>query len=239
MFDITTVIFAILAVFVVWKLRSVLGTRTGTEKPPQDPFNREPRQSTVRDAGSDDGNVVRLPGAAATPDSPAADAEPGKDRWAGIAEPGSNVWSGLDAVAAAEPGFSPKQFIQGAKSAYEMIVLAFASGDRVTLRNLLAKDVFDSFSQAISDREARSEKVETTFVSIDKSSIEDITTRGKTAQISVKFQSKLITATRDAAGVIIDGNAEKVVDMIDVWTFARDLGDRDPNWKLLATDSGH
>jgi predicted lipid-binding transport protein (Tim44 family) len=239
MFDVTTVIFAILAVFVVWKLRSVLGTRTGNEKPPHDPFSRPQRPSDGREAGNDNGNVVRLPGSASQPAGDQAMPEPGANRWAGYAEPGTPSWNGLEAIATAEPGFSPKMFVEGAKAAYEMIVTAFASGDRNTLRNLLAKDVFESFSQAISERESRGEKVQTTFVSIDKASIEDVAVRGRAAQVSVRFQSKLITATTDSAGNIIDGNAEKVVDMIDVWTFTRDLGSRDPNWRLMATDSAH
>ena len=240
MFDVTTVIFAILAVFVVWKLRSVLGTRTGSEKPPHDPFSRPSRNPDDREVGNDNGNVIRLPGAAnSKPVGEADDAVSAADRWAGYAEPGSPSWNGLEAIAAGEPDFSPRMFIEGATAAYEMIVVAFAAGDRNTLLNLLVKDVFDSFSQAITEREARGEKVQSTFVSIDKTVIDDAAVRGRSAQISVRFQSKLITATRDAAGNIIDGNAEKVVDMIDVWTFTRELGSRDPNWRLMATDSAH
>jgi predicted lipid-binding transport protein (Tim44 family) len=238
MVDVTTIIFAILAIFVVWKLRSVLGTRTGAERPPRDPFNRAARGELKPEPAPYNKEPIRLPGGAAEP--PAAEApEPAVDRWAGVAEPGSKAAAGLDAIAQAQPSFDAKAFLEGAKGAYEMIVTAFAAGDRATLRNLLAKDVFDSFQQAIADRETRGEKVETTFVSIDKATIEDAALRGDTAQIAVKFQSKLITATRDKAGVIIDGNAERVVDMIDIWTFARDVSARDPNWKLVATDSGH
>ncbi len=236
-FDATTVIFAILAIFVVWKLRSVLGTRTGNEKPPTDTFRRNKPDEAKPQS---EGNVIRLPGAGEP--RPATQTEPEArpdERWAGFAEPDSPAWKGLDAIATAENSFAPKPFLEGAKSAYEMIVVAFANGDRNTLRNLLAKDVFESFSQAIADREARGEKIETTFVSIDKATIEDAAVRGRSSHISVKFQSKLISATRDKDGAIIDGNAEKVVDMIDLWTFARDLGARDPNWKLVATDSGH
>jgi predicted lipid-binding transport protein (Tim44 family) len=139
----------------------------------------------------------------------------------------------------AQPSFDVKAFLDGSKSAYEMIVTAFAAGDRATLRNLLAKDVLDSFQHAIGDREAMGEKVETTFVSIDKATIEDAALRGNTAQIAVKFLSKLITATRDRSGAIVEGNPERVVDMVDIWTFAREVTARDPNWKLVATDSGH
>jgi predicted lipid-binding transport protein (Tim44 family) len=247
-FDITTIIFAILAVIVVWKLRSVLGTRTGAERPPRDPFQPRPNAA---DAGhdkpftADDGKVIRLPGAANDPGPPrtppaappAAETDP--DRWKDFAEPGSKAWSGLDALRASDPGFDVRAFIEGAKSAYEMIVTAFAGGDRKTLRSLLSKDVFDSFSGAIADRESRGEKVETTFVSMEKAAIEDVQVRASIAQISVRFLAKLITATRDKAGAIIDGSSEKVVDMVDIWTFARDISSRDPNWKLVATETAH
>ena len=149
------------------------------------------------------------------------------------------MWDGLDAIATVEPQFDPEHFLAGAKAAYEMIVVAFAAGDRQTLRSLLAKDVLDSFEGAISQREERGEKIETTLVSIDKASIDDAQLRGRMAQISVRFCSKLITATRDRSGKIIEGSPDTVVDMVDVWTFAHEAGTRDPNWKLVATGPGH
>jgi predicted lipid-binding transport protein (Tim44 family) len=106
------------------------------------------------------------------------------------------------------------------------------------LRDLLSRDVFEGFAAAIADREKRGETVDTTFVSIDKATIEEAELRGKSAQITVRFQSKLISATRDREGIIIDGAADKVVDVTDIWTFARDTSQRDPNWKLIATESG-
>ena len=233
-FDASTIIFAVLAIFVVWKLRSVLGSRTGTEKPPYDPFQRSSRD--VRPGPlPGDGKIIPLPGVARDPPASA----PRPDRWSAYAEPDSKVWQGLDAVAAAEPGFDPDHFLTGAKTAYEMIVVAFAAGDRQTLRSLLGKEVLDSFEGAITQRETRGEKVETTIVSIDKAGIDDVQLRGTNAQICVRFASKLITATRDRAGAIIEGSADSVVDMVDIWTFAHELGNRDPNWKLVATGPGH
>jgi predicted lipid-binding transport protein (Tim44 family) len=240
-FDVSTIIFALLAIFVVWKLRSVLGSRTGNEKPPYDPFHRSGR-GEVRPGtpAPGEGKVIPLPGVArpAAADTPTAPtAKP--DRWSNYAEPDSKIWEGLDAIAAAESGFDPEHFLAGAKTAYEMIVVAFAAGDRATLRSLLAKEVLESFEGAISQREERGEKVETTVVSIDKASIDDVQLRGSTAQISVRFASKLITATRDRTGDIIEGSADTVVDMTDVWTFAHEMRSRDPNWKLVATGPGH
>lgn len=230
-FDLTTIIFIALAVFVAWRLRSVLGQKTGEERPPVDPFNRrDPAAQPAADQGP--GNVVRLPGADRT-----ADVMPRGDRWAGIAEPGSPVASGLDAIAAIEP-FDAREFVEGAKAAYEMIVSAFAAGDRETLKGLLSKDVFEGFDTAISQREAAGQKVETTFVAIDEAKIVAVDVRAKVASVTLRFASQMISATRDSAGEVIDGHADAVVDVIDTWTFSRTLGSRDPNWLLVATESG-
>ncbi len=233
-FDITTIIFALLAAFVVWKLRSVLGTRTGHERPPQE---RPGRVGPAED-GKPEGKVIRLPGASTDASAGADEGRVGAERWAPFAAPGSGVAAGFDQIAALDPTFRPREFVEGAKSAYEMIIGAFAVGERQTLKGLLAKDVYDSFATAIAERESRGETVETTFVSIDKCDYVDVQMRGKTANVSVRFQSKLISATRDRSGAVIDGNPDKVVDMVDIWTFARDITSRDPNWRLVATEAG-
>ncbi|QBR71226.1 calcium-binding protein [Beijerinckiaceae bacterium] len=233
--DMTTIIFALLAAFVVWKLRSVLGTRSGTEKPPTNPFQPRVRGALQAQPGEADNRVITLPGAAEPIAAPVADKV---DRWKPYAEPGSKAWDGLDAIAAADRSFTIKAFIEGAKSAYEMIVTAFAAGNREVLRNLLSPEVFESFAAVIAEHEKRGEKVTTTFVSIDKVLIEDASLRGNTAEIKMRFTSQIITATRDQAGTVIDGSPDKVVQVNDVWTFARDTGSRDPNWKLAATEAG-
>jgi predicted lipid-binding transport protein (Tim44 family) len=233
--DITTIIFLALAVFVIWRLRSVLGQKTGQERPPFDPVSR--REPSTRPGPAETDNVVRLPGVGPER-APASAPELDAQRWKGIAEPGTRVAEGLDAIARHEPGFDAPGFVEGAKMAYEMIVTAFASGDRKTLKNLLSRDVYEGFDRAIAERERRGDKAETTFVSIDRSEIENVEVKGRTAQVTVRFLSKLITATRDAAGKVIDGDPEAVVDVTDVWTFARPLGARDPNWQLVATEAG-
>jgi predicted lipid-binding transport protein (Tim44 family) len=233
-FDLTTIIFLALAVFVIWRLRSVLGQKTGREQPPLDPFaRREPPEAPRAAAPAD--NVVRLPTGAV--ERPAA-AAPAADRWAGLAEPQSPVAQGLDEIARIEPDFDARGFVEGAKQAYEMIVTAFAQGDRKTLKNLLSKDVYEGFDRAIAEREKRGEKVETTFVSIDRAEIVGVDVRTRVAQVTIRFLSKLITATRNAEGAVIDGSPEAVVDVTDVWTFARTLGTRDPNWQHVATEAG-
>lgn len=232
-FDLTTIIFIALAVFVAWRLRSVLGQKTGEERPPFDPFNRrDPAGQPAPSTDKAPGNVVRLPGA----DRP-GDAALRGDRWAGVAEPGSPVARGFDAIAAIEP-FDAAEFVEGAKAAYEMIVSAFAAGDRDTLKGLLSKDVYEGFDTAIREREAAGQKVETTFVAIDEAKVVAVDVRAKTANVTLRFASQMISATRDKAGDVIEGSADAVVDVIDTWTFSRTLGSRDPNWLLVATESG-
>ena len=236
-FDISTVVFAILAIFVIWKLRSVLGTRTGNERPPVNPFARRTPSEPGTAATAERGTVIPLPGAAERASAAGRKGPEAAERWKGFAEPGSPVSAGLDAVGAADPGFDPSAFMNGAKAAYEMIIMAFAKGDRQALQPLLAKDVFEGFASAIDARNARGDSVETTFVGIDKSTIEDARMRGQTAQISVRFNTKLITLTRNRAGETIEGSPETVSDVDDLWTFARDLTSRDPNWTLVATET--
>lgn len=229
--DMSTFIFAAVAVVVLWKLWSVLGAKTGTERPRGRPETKMPPKADTPPGG----NVIRLPGAAASPVVQPAQID--AERWNGIAEPGSAVWTGLDAIVAADPAFAPQAFMAGAKIAYENIITAFSAGERKVLRPLVAKDVFDGFDAAISARENRKEKAETTFVSIDRSVIEEAQMRGNAAQISVRFDVKLIHATRSGDGTVVEGNADKVIDLADVWTFARQVSSRDPNWQVIATET--
>jgi predicted lipid-binding transport protein (Tim44 family) len=212
----------------------VLGQRTGRERPPYDPYSR---RDPVRSSAGE--NVVTLPArpAEAAPVRPAEPA-PATDRWKGVAESGSSVAAGLDAIAAADSTFDARHFITGGRAAYEMIVTAFAEGDRRQLRSLLSREVFDGFDSAIGEREGRGETSESRFVAIDGATITAAELRSRTAQITVRFVSKLISATRDRSGAVIEGNAEKVTDVTDIWTFARDVTSRDPNWKVVATEAG-
>src|SRR5687767_9305635 len=137
LFDIYTIIFLALAVFIFLRLRSVLGQRTGRERPPYDPYSSAP--GTIRPAPGD--KVVALPGRAPDTAKPVEAAEP-VDRWKGIAEPGSALAAGLDAIAREDKSFDAKQFLAGARTAYDMIVTAYAAGDRRQLKSLLGKEVY-------------------------------------------------------------------------------------------------
>ena len=233
--DIYTIIFLALAVFIFLRLRNVLGQRTGNERPPYDRAAR----NVVH--GTQDNNVVPIPGTVIdqAPLAPTADIAAPSDRWKGIAEPGTTLAQGLDAIAAQDSSFDPRHFLSGARSAYEMIVLAIANGDRRALKDLLSSDVYDSFEAVIRDREKHEQKTETRFVSIDKAELVGAEGRDKSAQLTVRFVSQMISVTRDKAGTIVEGNPDKVTDITDVWTFARDTTSRDPNWKLVGTGSAH
>jgi predicted lipid-binding transport protein (Tim44 family) len=121
--------------------------------------------------------------------------------------------------------------------AYEMIVMAFANGDRKSLKGLLSREVYDGFDAAISDREAKGEKVKSTFVGIDKADIMHAEMKGSEALVTVRIVSQMISATYDKSDTLIDGDAEAVGEVSDLWTFSRDTRSRDPNWKLVATES--
>jgi predicted lipid-binding transport protein (Tim44 family) len=225
---------AVVTVLVILKLRSVLGQRTGRERPPYDPY--APRDAVPNATGE---KVVTMPQRnAEQPVRPAEPAEAGPERYAGFASPGSAVARGLDSIVAADRNFDVKQFIAGARAAYEMIVTAYATGDRRSLKGLLERDVYDGFEAVIRQREARGETVETRFVSIDASEIINAQLRGRTAQITLRFVSQLVSATRNRNDNVIDGSADSVTTVTDIWTFAREVTSRDPNWKLVATEGG-
>ncbi|NBN65636.1 Tim44/TimA family putative adaptor protein [Microvirga tunisiensis] len=230
--DIYNIILLALAVFVFFKLRSVLGKRTGNERPPFDPYSKPAPDQRQQQQQRD--NVIPLPGAA-TPE--ASQAETGEVVLDKVAPTGTALNAALRQILSADRSFEPEQFLQGARGAYEMIVTAFAEGDRKTLKQLLSKDVFDGFVTAINEREARGEVIESTFVGINKAEIVEAALKGTTAQVTVRLQSELISATRDRDGHVIDGDPAKVSEVIDIWTFARETNTRDPNWKLVATES--
>ena len=227
-FDPSILVFAALAAFVVWKLWSVLGVRVDREGPASDRAAGSARR--IGPAPAAQGSAF-----APSPASGALDA----DRWKGLAESGSNGWRGLDQIAAADRSFSGPAFVEGAKKAYEMIVEAFAKGDRDTLRNLLSTEVFDSFAGEIAARQQRGETAEAHVVSIDAATVEDAKVELRKAQITLRFVVKLQSVRRDSAGAAIEGDPERPLEIVDLWTFARDVAARDPNWKLVATETVH
>jgi predicted lipid-binding transport protein (Tim44 family) len=216
--DPMTIVFAVVAIFVVWRLWSVLGTGAPTQRPPmQSPVGRG-------------GEVIDV-----TPQPAPSPAE----RWKGVAEPGSALEQGLDAIAAGDPGFDARHFLDGARAAYEMIINAFAAGDVEALRGLLAPEPLANFTREIAARQAAGRRMVVTLVSLDAAEIVAAGARNGLAQITVRFASKMNSATTDAKGAVVEGSATEVADHIDVWTFERPLASRNPNWLLAATEAHH
>lgn len=213
-FDI--ILLAMIAAFILFRLHAVLGRRTGNERPPHDPYSAPPGRLPA----SDD-KVIRLPGRAAPAAEPAGARSP------------------LDAATAqirqVDRSFDPAEFLAGAKAAYEMIVTAYAQGDRKTLRPLLGEDVYAAFDAAITQREKAGQSVTFTYVGLKQAAITDAALRNRIAEVTVRFVSEMISATKDAAGKVIEGNAEAVREVTDIWTFARDTRASNPNWALVAT----
>jgi len=147
------------------------------------------------------------------------------------------IEQGLLAILRADPTFDPAHFMQGAKQAYEMIVTAFAEGNRRMLRDLLSRDVMEGFNAAISERERKGEVIDQSFVGINKADIVAAEMKNGVATLTVKFESQLISATRDKAGEVIAGDPQRISDVTDYWSFAREMASRNPNWKLVATES--
>jgi predicted lipid-binding transport protein (Tim44 family) len=230
-FDFGTIFFLVAAVVIFFQLRNVLGRRTGHERPPFDPYTAARAKDAPQQAPE---NVVALPRKRAPGEPAAPDAYASIDAFA---KPDTDLNKGLRAIKDVDPSFEPKGFVDGARMAYEMIVMAYADGDRKTLKNLLSREVYDGFVQAIADREAKSEKIQSSFVGIDKADIVSAEMKGSEAHVTLRVVSELISATRDKAGVVIDGDPETVAEVKDVWTFARDTRSRDPNWKLVATEA--
>lgn len=226
--DFITLFFLVAAVLIFLQLRSVLGRRTGNEKPPFDPYSPK---DLAKGPGSEDSKVVTLQRKTDTD---------GENRYAAVdayAKPDTDLNARLRDVVNADPTFEPKEFLNGARMAYEMIVMAFAEGDRKTLKGLLSREVFDGFNAAITEREQRGETVKSTFVGIEKADIVRASAQDSEVLITVRVLSQLISATFAKDGSVVDGDAEAVGEVDDLWTFSRDVRSRDPNWKLVATES--
>jgi predicted lipid-binding transport protein (Tim44 family) len=234
------VILAAVAAFFIFKLRSVLGKRTGHEERPEfDPFkNAEDR---TKEGG--DEKVVKLPDRAGERDK----AGRRLDEEELIEEPlpetaaaevaDTPLAAALTQIKLADRAFDKDQFLAGARAAFEMVIGAFAAGDAKSLRPLLANDVYDDFSGAIKEREEAEQTLETTLIGITSAEIIEAELRQKTAFVTVKFVSEQVNVTRDSESRIVDGDPNHVAKVTDIWTFARNTRSRDPNWALVATRS--
>lgn len=233
------ILIGLVAIFLILRLRSVLGKRTGNERPPatRDPFTPpSPSGGTPRigDAPVGNDNVVSLPGANAPAPRPSnATTGPGGIRATVL--PAASA--GVSAIRTADPHFDPLVFADGARTAFAAIVEAFAKGDTQSLRPLLDGPTFASFEGAIRARNERHEKAETTLIGFEASDVAAAELQGSTAQVTVRFVSEQVNVVRNAEGQIADGNPNEVQKVIDLWTFRRDTKSSDPNWMLVKTES--
>jgi predicted lipid-binding transport protein (Tim44 family) len=208
------VVLATVAGFILFRLYTVLGRRTGHERPPQDNYRLGPQQAQ---------DTV-----GAAPKLSHASAE----------RPSDPVASGLfDIGLADDRGFDKDTFLKGARAAYELILTAFAANDRTTLKPLLSDEVYAAFDGVMKKREQSGEKATLTLVGFSDVKIIAAALKGSTAEVTLAFSARLISATTNAAGAVVEGDAKTVRDVTDVWTFTRDVRTRDPNWTLVATSS--
>lgn len=210
-------ILAAVAGFLAFKLYTVLGKRTGNERTPQDRLG-----SLQRRAETAPQVLTKEP--TATP--------------AVVEAPGNPVAAALVDIKLADRTFDSDKFVSGARAAYEMIVTAFAKGDRNTLRGLLSDDVFTTFDTAIRAREAKKERVEFNFQQLKSARITTAELKHQTAEITITFESQFMLAGYDAEGKLIEGDAKTPHVVTDIWTFARETVSNNPNWTLVATASG-
>ncbi len=230
--NLTNILLLAVAIIIFFRLRSVLGRKTGTERPRLDPY-AAPDAASPRER---DSNVVTLPRAQVRVPEPKP-GSPSVDERLSSVPADSGALQPLREIAAADPSFEIGAFLKGAKAAYETVVTAYAQGDRKMLRTLLSPEVYDSFNAVIAERESRDETTEFSFVGILSADPTDANLTGHVAHITVRFVSELVTAVRDKMGNVVEGDLKSVRRVTDVWTFERDVASPDPNWRLVATDS--
>lgn len=220
-FDI--ILFAMIAAFLVYRLGSVLGKRTGHERQGREPFGRiGGKEGGAADPAGND-NIVSMPSRTAPPEEEETDTPLG---------------AAITQIKLADASFSHKGFLDGARAAFEMVITAFALGDMKTLRTLLSNEVYENFAEAIRSREKANQTRETTLVGIDVAEIIDASLEeNRYALVTVKYVSQQVNATRDEEHNVVDGDPNAIEKVTDIWTFRRDARASDPNWQLVATRS--
>ena len=205
-----------IAIFLILRLRSVLGTREGYEKPPLP--------------------VPEATGRRARPELEVIEGRPDRDIIDHVPED-SDAARALGAMKAADPSFNVREFLQGARGAYEMILMAFERGDLASVKPFISPEIYDAFAGVVEERERNGLKVEATFVGISDLALRDaVFDKGtREAELSVRFVGELTSVVRDRAGEVVEGSSTAIKRQRDVWTFARVMGSPDPNWILVAT----
>ncbi len=224
------VVLIAVAALVLYRLRAIIGTRSGHEGPPeyvrrhQEAKERAGPAAAAEERQTDDQN-----------DDDDQDAPENRSRQvAGISETSA---AALSKITRLEPDFDLDEFADGARGAYEMILMAYEEGDRQTLRDLLAPDVFSAFESGISAREEQNLRVEARFIGVRESKVEEVAFEdgSNIADVTVRFVGELITSVHDAENRVVEGDPNEVRRQSDVWTFSREMGSVDPNWLLIGT----
>ena len=215
------IFFAMVAVFVILRLRSVLGRRMGHEQRDEAPKPPMPARADAAGAEAEaESNVIQLPGRNGQ--------QVPKD---------TPLGAGLTQIKLADARFDAAQFQENSKAAFEYIVMAFAEGDAAKLKPLLSKDVFDGFAAAIAARAEQGHTLTTTLVRIKDAELTDAVMNGRTAAITVRYVTEQINVTRDGDGKVVDGDADRITEAVDIWTYERNTRASDPNWILVATET--
>ncbi len=214
-FDPWTVVLTAAAVVIFWRLKSVLGQRTGLERPASLPLKKPVLQSPNNDLHAEP--VSKQP------------------VWAGFAEENTDLAKTLEKIATRDTEFTMPAFMAGAKAAYELIHTSFAKNDKETLSALLTKPVLESFSSVIAEHKAQGETKSFQFVGMNSAMPTGASLAGNRANIDVLFNSEMIMATLNNTGTILSGDTKKIIQMSETWSFERDLNSKDPNWRLSAT----
>jgi predicted lipid-binding transport protein (Tim44 family) len=221
------IFFAMIAAFLVLRLRSVLGRRYGHEGTPPETLDRTGLSE------QNDNNVVPLRG----PDEENSEINTDEDVNFEGAKGADPLGIGLNEIRSLDPSFSTQEFISGGRIAFELILGSYAAGNSDALKPLLSNDVFANFDQAIREREKAGETMEETLIGIKTADVVEAYMEESAAYITVKFISEQVHAIRDKDGEVVDGDPNVVTEVVDFWTFSHDMRSRDPNWILVATRS--
>ncbi|AQX19129.1 putative lipid-binding transport protein, Tim44 family [Bartonella sp. A1379B] len=225
-FDIVLIIALIIVVVVFVQLRNVLGKRIGFEKPPFDSYSGYTKKPVEVEKND---KIVSLPDQSSSQKSDFSEID-------AIASEGSKLNSGLRSIRQFDPSFSPQFFVNGVQIVHEIIMTAFAQGDRNQLKEHLSSDVFESFCEAIELREKNNERIQFTFVGISKIEFIAAEMQKEEAFLTVRIVSEIISATYNEQEECIEGNPEAIIEIRDIWTFVRNITSKNPNWKLFATE---
>lgn len=228
------IIFALIAAFLVYRLKNVLGTRHGGERQRPNPFGERAEQPRAPQPDAAVGPVIDAQAVPLTPAAPLV--------FDGVVDPARDadhrIRQGLQDIADADRYFDLPSFVGGARYAFEMIVTAYAKGDRETLRPLLSPKLMRDFEAGIAAREKNGHTSDLTIHRIKRAQVIEAHLGGTMAYVTVDFDVEETTVTRDAEGRVVDGDPDRIFSVEDIWTFTRDTRSSDPNWMLIETRAG-